>query len=253
MAQFEKDQQYVLVKAPFTGSKPPTPSNPADNIAGWLPSPPPLVRQNGMTGEEVKSLTSQSATQKAPARGKLGIIRVLLANAVASIGSSSSAQFPVDTLTPSGVPEFSSYAALYDEFRTVGVHVRVNVSNNAASSTPIEWGFAFDPMNNGPYTAPYQVLVASQRKYGILGDASGGQTMQQVTTDGCVHLKCRIPKGPTGATQVGTPIGNNWAPVSATAANLYCGYLKYAIDAPNAGNTTLTRTYVYLVEFRSRS
>jgi hypothetical protein len=253
MAQFENDQQYVLVKAPSTGSKPLTPSNPADNLAGWLPSPPPLVRQNGMTGEEVKSLTSTPSTIKASIRGKLGPIRVVLPNAVASTGSSSSAQYPVDSLTPNGVPEFATFAAAYDEFRTISVHVRFNVSNNAASSTPIEYGCAFDPMNIGPYSAPFQVLAASQQRYGILGDSSGGQTMQAVSTDGCVHLKCRVPKGPTGASQVGTPIGNNWAPVSATAANTYCGYLKYAIDAPNAGNTTLTRTYVFTVEFRSRT
>lgn len=224
--QPKKSKVYVEI------TPPPTPKNSDVKVPGPVVNLHPALQNRGKGG-------------------RLKPITVKLVGAVSSTASASGAQTPVDSLNANGATEFTSFAALYDEFKVNAVDVLISVSCNAASSAIIECGVAFDPVNSGAYTTPNNVLVASQHRYWVLGGES--VTVLCQTKDGLIHFRAKIPRGPTVQISGTTPVGNEWCPCTASSSNTVCGYAKFAIDASSAGNTTLLRTYVYHVTFRSRS
>jgi hypothetical protein len=180
---------------------------------------------------------------------KLGKIKVVLVGNVVSTAVASAAQNPVDTLNANGALEYSSYAALYDEFKVNSIDCYLHVSCTASSNTPIEFGFVYDPANSGAYSAAEQSLATSQHIYGVLGSLTTN-SIQCVTKNGFVVKKLKVPRGPLSSAAVA---GNNWCPTSASTSNTICGYGKFYVDSTAAGNSVLMRTYVYHCEFRSRS
>jgi len=181
---------------------------------------------------------------------KLRNYKTKLSASVSSTASGSGSQIGTDSLNANGAYEFSNFAGIFDEFRVLKIDVYSHVDCTAAT-TGVECGWGYDPRNpSGSYSAASQVLNSAQNCYWVMGD-SVASAPNAVTGDGLVKKTIIVPKGSSGGSTAN--VGADWCPTTASASATVCGYLKYYIDASSAGNTIFLRTYVYHVEFRSRS
>jgi len=243
--------EYILVRKAREAAKVKTiESNVKDS--GVLPQPP-LIRAGR---------TSMSGR---PSGMKLKPLKTRLSFSFSQNSAANTAQTAVVSLIPSNSSEFSAWAGLYDEIRSLGGMVEFNASSQAtgvgqAFGSTLLGGLAFDPLNSGTYGSVAALREASQSTLFQLavssvnaqvGTSGSGQTI--ASKNGLMVFKFKTPKGlPAVNTAASTVVSGQWA--STTDASDIAGYIKPYIPAQGTGIISSLYGVVTLdVEFRSRS
>jgi hypothetical protein len=172
-----------------------------------------------------------------------------------STSSSGTAQAPVQRIRPSDSAEFSSLAALYDEYKCHGGEFIFRISTAAGVVGATNGGAAYDPVSDGVYGALVTLLAASQKMAPVSGPSGGASFPGGVTKTGFWHFKFKCPNGVQGVPQSASPVSNNvtgmWVDVNQTIADY--GYIKSYVNAA-AGTTSAIEWYLRMdCTFRSRS
>jgi hypothetical protein len=160
-------------------------------------------------------------------------------------------------LRPSDSAEFTSLAALYDEYKGLESHVIYHAAvSGAAATTNIDFAAAYDPTNSGAYGSIVAILPARHHVYNnITYDTSivGGGAPKALTPNGHWAHRFRFPSGnivdPTVANSVNT---GNWTDTSETAVDY--GFWKAYVSA--AGTSSVVNIGLkigILTEFKMRS
>jgi len=176
-------------------------------------------------------------------------------------------QAPVFNADPTSSNDWSNFAGLFDDARTVEAKCIATLATNAGYITTIgSWGFCWDPAENGVLSTMRNLLSYTRHAgpipYNGVAASSGLSTTfsiqpAPVTNHGYVELTSgRIPANELPVVSSGvltpSPIGSNWIPTTTTSA--VAGYFKFI--AESAGLTTpitSIKMYQYLtVEFRFR-
>jgi len=166
----------------------------------------------------------------------------------------------VQKLTPQTATEFSAYLSLYDECKVDSVTAIFQCyANGAALPEQIEFGLAFDPINNGTYSTASGVLLASQHKFvcGSVGDGATNMAIpKSMNSDGFFKWRIKIPKGATAlsnATDGPTYVGGQWFETGDSDSNANCGYLKIFSPAYGSISTNVNMHLIFHCSFRSRT
>jgi len=172
-------------------------------------------------------------------------------NAVSGVATAFST---VKNLVPGGAGQFSSFAALFDEYKAVAVTtvLRATPQVNSAQTVAPMWIACYDWGVAGALTSITSGLSQTNHMYGII-DLGGNQTMiPNGNKHGFAELDARIPEGVMADVGIITDLMSGlWVPTSDNAAIV--GYMKPYIDAAGgAGVTSLTGFIGYEVEFRCR-
>jgi hypothetical protein len=159
--------------------------------------------------------------------------------------------------TASSVTEAANFAALFDEWRCLGVttHNRVFVDIQYPAVTPgAAYAIAFDPANAPAYASTQGVLVA-RRHIGPFSFNNGDGTTLSVNNTGYhkMSVKIPVPLAPTvGTNGTNAVVGNGW--VSCTDTTSVVGYMKLYSDALGSTSKAYWDLFVvYHMEYRSRT
>jgi len=234
------DKDFVVVKADEKGK-----------VASVVPG---LSTERSMGREYMKSMFGQK-----PYRTVL-----IVETAIQSSGAGAQ-QAPVVKADPVVSSDFTNFAALFDDVRTVDAKCIATCLISAGVITTIgSWAFVWDPAESGVLGTIKATLAYSRHAgpivySGVFGSGNLAWSAQPlpVTNHGYVELSSgRIPANELPLNNSGTlavePIGSNWTPTTSTAA--VAGYFKFVAESP--GLTTPIsnlKIYQYLtVEFRFR-
>ncbi len=206
-------------------------------------------------GDVLKNRILGKATSKASSRGRLNPIRTVVWYSGTSSSSAAAAQAPVVAIEPGLSAEFSSFAALFDEYKVFAgkLHWKLTTSN---AGQYYDAGVAYDPEDSTAYGGLLTLLPASQRQGPIASGADGNNgNPVSITRHGlwefpfhCPREPQRVPDSADVSSRLNT---GQWSSTAITDADY--GYLKWYINAPAAGSTTLTYYVELDVEFRSRT
>lgn len=183
-------------------------------------------------------------------------VKVVLSASFAITGAAGAAAFGSQALSPIGVQDWTSYAALYDLCRTIAVKFVIQplVSSSPVTANAV-WAVAWDPVNSGSYSTIPDMLTA-QKFYGPVG-FPGPQNITTIVHPTSFH-KFNVGKLPTPKEQIannnlaGAVAGGGWIATSDT--NYIIGYLKSYMGNIGAGLTPTLSVYTwYEVEFKSRT
>ncbi len=190
--------------------------------------------------------------------GKLKNLKIDLWSHVENNSSANTANTTVVNVDASASGEYSSLAAIYDEFI---IHACTVYSSLASTGgTPIEahWNVAYDCTDNTAMTSYVASLSASQKtgpqraaSPGIVNSLSGPIPASK---DGHIVWRIKIPVGAAKTAAGGTTTDNlatgMWC--STTSPGLY-GFIKPYVEAVGASViTSLATTLCMHCEFRSR-
>jgi len=184
-------------------------------------------------------------------RGMTKVLRAVMWFGGSSVSAAATAQAPVHNVRPSSSTEFSSAAAMFDEYKAHAVKYRFRIEINVGPSVSIDAAVAYDPANNGVYGTLLAVLPARICKQ-VTVPASYG-TPAAHTQDALWEMSFTLPKGatadPTAANAVNTGV---WTDTSLTAIDY--GFMKWFVT-PASATVTTTIHYWFGVdtEFRMRS
>jgi hypothetical protein len=177
---------------------------------------------------------------------------------VARYTLSSNAATPLSqvlALSPIGVTDFSSYAAVYDLVRTIKIRVHFCVLASGAVSGFSQYAVAWDPSNIGSYSSVSDVLTAQvhQGPFLIGGGTATREPSLSMTPSGFRIIEAKLPVNKiTNDSTASNIIGGAWMGTSNTTAVV--GWIKPYIDSFGAGITSTMDMYVqYYVEFKSRT
>lgn len=154
-------------------------------------------------------------------------------------------------IRPGDSAEFSSFAALYDEYKCHGTQVLYHM---AASAIPANTDFVacYDP-SSGLLTNIAEGLVAEQHTYFNTGSSNAGTITAwplSVAKDGHFKQRIKIPSGVVTAS--GLVIDGGWVSTADSTADF--GYWKgWATAGGGAIVVTVGGHFIMDVEFRMRS
>jgi hypothetical protein len=176
-------------------------------------------------------------------------IKIWLWYATQNVSSAASTQAPTNGVRPSTSSEFSSLAALYDEYRALAVrrHIALLTTTNIA---PVDYCEAYDPTNSAAYGSVTAVLSAPLRFPPMHATAVGGVSPLSVSRTGFQTADFKIPSGVV-ANSAAASVGDTWVSTATTAVDF--GWLKAYVAAPSSGTTTLDGYIGILTEFRVRT
>lgn len=187
-------------------------------------------------------------------------IRVRLVSNFTLTSAAATALTQVQALSPVGASDFSSFAALYDLYRTVGITIfwQANASGNINGN--VTYGFAFDPSNIGAYASTSDVMTAEQHVGPALLQGTGLNASTLGTTTSQNHPGyCKFPVkiktqkyGLRNDSTASNAVGGSWVGTSDTTAVV--GWFKPFIPSAGGALTTSVQCFVaYDVEFMSRT
>lgn len=169
-------------------------------------------------------------------------------------GGTTTAINPVINVLAQSSAEFTSLAALFDEFKmySIETHNRIRQDQGAYGT----WIVAWDPMDNTAFGG-YLAAMSSFSRTPPLTYRCGGLTSPEAggsITGFFVH-HFKIPS----QTQVGSSAGalapdapGTWMDCQ-DSTGVKCGYIKAWADAPNAGIVSLLTIYGMKCHFRCRT
>jgi len=260
-------ERYVLVKSPVVdsavGKGDPNGDTPRDASKASLGGKSSDVKadQKGLQKDSSVDIppvgmAKVMSLMKSQMKGSQKPIRTVLIGTYQAnfVSGANSNFFGLNALGPIGVQDWSSFGAVYDLARVVGLKIHVNGSYSATPTTLCAWwALAFDPFNPGAYATAADVLTA-KNVIGpvLLSDALSGTNVY--TSTGFHHMSLKLPVNQLiMSNQVtGAPGGGGWFATSTTSFT--CGYLKSTQGACGSGITsTLTVIVEYICEFRNRT
>jgi len=160
----------------------------------------------------------------------------------------------VQALSPIGVSDFSSMAALFDLWRCTKVRIHARLTGSAAPAGSGEWALAFDPSNVGAYTSVADVMTALH-KVGPFVFAGSTAVMFPAITNrtGFVELEAPLVNQPIkNDGTAANAVGGGWVGTSDTTSIV--GWLKPMVNSFGPGITsTLSFFVTYDCEFKSRT
>ncbi len=219
------------------------------------------------TNSDVKLLTVPKLSSLLQARSmsshlKVGSkpIRVRLVSNFTLTSAAATALTQVQALTPYGASDFSSFAALYDLYRTTAITVywQCNASGNINGN--VTYAIAFDPSNIGAYSSTADVMTAEQHVGPALLQGTGLNASSLPTTVSERHpgyfkfpVKIKTQKvGIRNDSTASNAVGGSWVGTSDTTAVV--GWLKPYVPSAGGALTTSLQCYVaYDVEFMART
>jgi len=188
-------------------------------------------------------------------KGKGGVGNVVMTRLVAkysTVSAAGAAITSVQALSPLGVQDFSSYAALYDLVRVKKVEVMVRLESGVLNGS-LDYAVAFDPSNLGAYASVADVLTARHHVGPLIAYGTVSVGTASVNKTGFQRFTARLEQ--ERVTNDGTAanaVGGGWIGTSDTTAVV--GWLKpYVSAAGGAIVQTLFYYVVYDVEFKSRT
>jgi hypothetical protein len=191
---------------------------------------------------------------RAGLNGKSMMVHLCVETAV-GLSAGGTPYFPVTRLRPSDSSEFSSLAALFDEYKMVSAKIYNKVMATTAVNSTAYPGphnsFSYDPVNNTPHSTATAPIISEQHAgpYSFANN-TGSYT---VTKTGFQELFIKCPSGPQYEYGSPTSIGTGtWMDTALTAVDY--GYIKHAIDSAGGSVTTTQQEFdVMHVDFKCRS
>jgi hypothetical protein len=198
--------------------------------------------------------------------GKLNPIRTKIWVAGDAASSSGTAYNTVINVRPSASSEFTSFAALFDEFKVHGgtIHFATWATGQTNAVVDVDGCVVYDPDDNTAYTSVLTALAASQ-KIGPISISGGtdssvagstARTFAPIPTSRTGYFRFKYKCGPGPHSTTGNSqqvVTGNWCSTNITNTQGDYGYVKPIISA--AGSTVIDfRYYMEMdVEFRSRT
>jgi len=199
-------------------------------------------------------------------RGKLNNLRTQIWLAFDNASSSATVLNTIINVRPSASGEFTSFAALFDEFRVHGgaVHFSTWATGQTNLIVDVHGVLVYDPDDNTAYTSVTTALAASQ-KFGpfvitaVTDSSVAGSTARTAaplptSRTGCFVFKFKCSPGShstTGNSQ--QVVTGNWCSTNITNTQGDYGYIKPCIDAAGSTVTDMKGYLMMDVEFRSRT
>lgn len=259
------DGKWILVPADSVQSSSGSAASGPVATSAAKPSGKPLQADDGSKSGEAggadKKMFALPMRVKSVMKGKGGFtkpVKVILTSQF-NIGPSGggAALTTVNSLSPLGVQDYSSFAAVYDLVRTEKIEVMVSLTTSAPINGVADWGIAWDPANNGPYSSLTDVM-SSLHHVGPVRISGGGVVTSPAlrgTVDGFMKMSVKMPTGSNRVTADGGAanlVGGGWMATGDTTSLI--GWLKPYVPGVGAGITTTLVLWVkYFVEFRSRT
>lgn len=201
----------------------------------------------------VKELMHQAKGRVKGSRSKGKTVNVDVVAKYVMNGSPNTVYNTVQALGPVGIPDYTSFAVLYDIARVRGLTIRCSLSANLAPVSPFGWGLAFDPSNIGAYSSISDVMTAQH--YFVAASGPSWTTPESVTKDGFRTIHLKFPEQKYGISAVGTSttsIGGGWFATSTTGVTT--GWVKPYIEAMGSSVSALGLFYVtYHMQFSERT
>lgn len=181
-------------------------------------------------------------------------VRVRLASWYPISSSAATILNAVQALSPIGVTDFSSFAAVYDLWRVKSLHVMVRTDSSGAMTGSADWGLAWDPVNIGTYSSLADILTAKTHigPFVICG-ANSLQSPQSFTSNGFHSMHCKlVPTKLTNDSTAVNAVGGGW--VGTSNATAVVGWLKpFCASLGGSLISSMSIYVVYDVEFKSRT
>ncbi len=182
---------------------------------------------------------------------KMPQVGVWLTIAISATSGGAAAQAPVTGVIPGASLEFSSLAALYDEYKvTHGTADYYVTCSDPAQTNSIDCVTGYEPIRSTAFTSVINGLSVTQH---LLTTTTGGLDIgpQPRTKTGFWNFKFKVPAGPSKSVAEGTDLATGeWSDVLDTT-NLY-GYVKSYVQAPSAGTTSVIGYLKMFTLFRCR-
>lgn len=162
-------------------------------------------------------------------------------------------QAPVFRIRPSDASEFTSLAALFDEYKCIAAANHCFIGRSTAGANDALWaGMAYDPQIVGAYSSVEQTIIAAQHMGPIQVNVPGASPAPFTHTGAFDHF-VKMPGGNQYEYGAVTGIGTgSWTDVQTTAVDY--GYEKMYVTACSGGGvTTVDLIMVMYVLFRCRS
>jgi len=233
-----------------------TSADDSKDVKGGVPGAGLVIPAYSKAGLLRQSLSSRGVRIS----GQKGVT-VRIIGASTTVGSTNTAYFPVVTVQPQGNQDWSSFVAVYDEWRCkrVTLHFAI-VSSGAVATAGANFAVAWDPANPSAYSNISDVLTAWHHAgpYSCGPSAAGGALTYpaQFTKTGYHTLSSGELKAPValsnGSSVMTSLVGGGW--VASSDLNAIVGYFKAGVSPLGAGITATFTSYLeHVIEFRSRT
>lgn len=219
-----------------------------------------LPAANSLFDRELKILDDEFALLRNAIRSAMGnmLIKINLWNLDnwSIAGNNITGVIAVD---PSGITEFTTLAALFDEYRVVGGHVNlfVRAVSNAANGATVDPRivYAYDPSEAANLTT---VVTALQLQHHQLmhapSDVVTATNTMVVPNRVEYEFKYKVPEGALAAAGTSPATGENWQATTSSAYLPYGWTKAVGINFVQAAVTVgIAATHTYHVEFRCRT
>jgi hypothetical protein len=224
-----------------------------DSKSGWFDSKGSLDPVSSID-QDIAEVDRSIQLMKEAARSVLAGDRKLLISlpALTSFNlNGSGVSNGVFLLDPSGLGEFSSIAAIFDEYRVTGCLVDSLMCNGATAATGVDpWhAVCYDPADSSPMTSVTSVLQHEQHILQNFAVASGSYA---VVNDRTKRWMVEVPHGvlSNGVTGVGA---SNWQPTNSGTSFLPYGFFKAYGTSSNVSQIACSQIWYMHVEFRIRT
>ncbi len=179
---------------------------------------------------------------------------VNLAAAYVTTSAAATALSAVQALSPIGVADYSSFAALFDLWRVRGITVHFRLTGSATPAGSGAWALAFDPSNVGSYSGVDDVLTAQHHAGPMVFGIKSTTFPEPMNHSGYYRLKLALPveSRVTNDGAAANAVGGGWVGTSNTTAVV--GWLKPYVNSWGPAITSTIEYYVvYEVEFKART
>ncbi len=165
---------------------------------------------------------------------------------------------------PTAAVEFTTLAALFDEYKCLGGQLRFNItavspsySGTAPSADNCMAVVAFDPAEGAPLTSVRNgTELAHHKLYGTMATNNATGVSYSSFKHDPLSFQYRVPSGITEGvvSNVQYLTGGGWYPTISTATTMYWGYIKtYTQTSYTAATVAVAGVHYYDLEFRCRT
>jgi len=188
-------------------------------------------------------------------------VKITFTNKFANSGptAANTANAYVVTLTPGSCPEFNSFSALFDDWRTthveaftsVGFTVTASGINSTVQNPLCHAGFAYDPVDNTALVGVSDAMDYNHSIGPVKMGYDGVNTPVAISKSGMFSVKAKIPAPVVDPGILSDLLDSNW--VSTKDNAVIVGYWKGYVEAAGAlTSSTAAHFFRFTCEFRSR-
>jgi len=203
-----------------------------------------------VTPERMKAALMHAFVYGKGSKGSKAFPIKLVINGSTSSGSNANNVFAV-AVQPSASSEFSSLAALFNEFRVKSCTIMfLTAVTPGTTSNATFCGVAYDPINSSSLVGVQSALEYSSNKVWVVGTSTFPAA---VDASGFYKFSPRLPPGDLSANLPSTVVvaRDQWTPTSSSGSA--CGYCKFFVPALGAGVTSMITWFMTInCEFRVR-